>query len=90
MPQDCRLTFNREKNRLYIHVFAWPFKQLLLPGYRGKVRYAQLLGDASEVPVAQVTDHQAGMEPLAAKEVILELPVHQPNAVAVIELFLSG
>jgi alpha-L-fucosidase len=25
-PRDCRLTWNPEKKRLYVHIFAWPYK----------------------------------------------------------------
>ena len=49
-PRDCRLTYNPETKRLYVHVFAWPFQHLHLDGFAGKVEYAQLLNDASEIP----------------------------------------
>ena len=48
-PADCRYTYNEKTNRLYLHVFAWPFETLHLPGLAGKVKYAQFLHDASEV-----------------------------------------
>ena len=89
VPPDCRLTYHREAKRLYIHVFAWPFKHLMLRGYRGRVRYAQLLADASEVQVVVMEPRQAEMDPLAADDVVLELPVQQPGTVPVIELFLN-
>ena len=50
-PQDCRLTYNPETNRMYIHVFAWPFVELHLDGFADRIAYAQLLNDASEVKV---------------------------------------
>lgn len=28
-PDDCRLTYNPDTNRLYVHLFAWPYKPLL-------------------------------------------------------------
>lgn len=37
-PQDCRLTYNPEMNRLYVHLFTWPFKELHLDGLAGKVK----------------------------------------------------
>ena len=58
-PQDCRLTYNPEKKRLYVHVFAWPFKYLYLDGLAGKVEYAQLLHDGSEIGL-KATDWTAG------------------------------
>lgn len=42
-PPDVRYT------RLYLHLFAWPFGHVHLPGLAGRVAYAQLLHDASEV-----------------------------------------
>ncbi len=77
-PQDCRYTFNAETNRLYLHVFSWPFKHIHLPGMAPRVEYAQLLNDASEV------GRKAHDEDLT-----LELPVRKPDAtVPVVELFL--
>ncbi len=87
-PQDCRLTYNPETRRLYVHVFAWPFRALHLDGLAGKVEYAQLLNDASEIPIL-------GAEQLAHWRVpedvlVLALPVRKPDvAVPVIELFLK-
>ena len=48
-PEDCRYTYNPETKRLYLHIFAWPFKAVHLKGMAGKVKYAQLLNDASEI-----------------------------------------
>ena len=91
-PQDCRLTYNPETRRLYLHVFAWPFVHLHLPGFAGKVEYAQLLNDASEVKMVEQGLHGlAGAAPQTGEEglLTLELPVHQPNVtVPVVELFL--
>ena len=55
VPQDCRLTYNANTKRLYIHVFAWPFKHLYLSGYKGKIKYAHLLNDASEIKMTEIT-----------------------------------
>ncbi len=46
-PADARYT--QRADRLYLHLFAWPFQHVHLPGLAGKVDYAQLLNDASEV-----------------------------------------
>lgn len=51
-PADCRYT--QRGDRLYVHLFAWPLRHLHLPGLDGRVRYAQLLNDASEVVRVQV------------------------------------
>ena len=48
-PKNCELTWNPLTKRLYVHVFAWPFEQLHLSGLGERVKYAQLLHDASEI-----------------------------------------
>jgi len=86
-PQDCRLTYNPETRRLYVHVFAWPFKYLNLDGYRGKVEYAQLLNDASEVKMIDAKPESGDQE---KGLLTIELPVQKPNVtVPVVELFLK-
>jgi alpha-L-fucosidase len=81
-PQDCRLTYNPDTNRMYVHVFTWPFKTLFLDGFADKVEYAQLLNDASEV----LMKSQDG----EAETLALTLPVQQPDVtVPVIELFMK-
>ncbi len=83
-PRDCRLTYNPDARRLYVHVFAWPFKHLHLDGFKGKVEYAQLLNDGSEVKMIE-SDPGEGRTTLT-----LELPVQKPNVtVPVIELYLK-
>jgi alpha-L-fucosidase len=87
-PEDCRLTYNPETKRLYVHVFAWPFKHLFLDGYAGKVEYAQLLNDASEIPISEPDERQniEGRQ----DTLVLTLPVRKPDeAVPVIELYLK-
>lgn len=91
-PQDCRLTYNVSTKRLYIHVFAWPFKQLHVDGLAGRAEYAQLLNDASEVAMSKPEPHQVelGGGGGAADTVTLELPVQRPAvSVPVIEVFLK-
>ena len=89
-PQDCRLTYNPEKKRLYVHVFAWPFERLFLDGFKGKVEYAQLLHDASEVKMIDVPEWQARVDGAREDTIVLQLPVQKPNVmVPVIELFLA-
>ncbi|MBN1671369.1 MAG: alpha-L-fucosidase [Kiritimatiellae bacterium] len=92
-PEDCRLTYNPEKNVLYVHVFSWPFRHLCLPGMAGKVDYAQLLNDASEIKwMEEGPKAEAGAlaQEQAAGELTLVLPVKKPDVtVPVIELFLK-
>ncbi len=92
-PPDCRYTQNG--NRLYLHLFAWPFRHVHLPGLAGRVEYAQLLNDASEVKMIVVDPHQAAstitMAGISADMLTLELPIQKPDvAVPVVELFLKA
>ncbi|MCP4543950.1 MAG: alpha-L-fucosidase, partial [Chloroflexi bacterium] len=48
-PGNCILTHNPKTGRMYLHVLDWPLGKLYLKGWAGKVQYAQLLNDASEV-----------------------------------------
>ncbi len=91
-PQDCRLTYNPETNRLYVHLFTWPFKELHLDGLAEKASYAQLLNDASEIKFSKPRWHERmGTNKNACKDTItLQLPVQKPDVtVPVIELFLK-
>ncbi|OPX22418.1 MAG: alpha-L-fucosidase [Candidatus Latescibacteria bacterium 4484_107] len=91
-PPDCRFTQNG--NRLYLHLFAWPFKHVHLEGLAGQVEYAQLLNDASEVKTSVVDPHQQAQNTTMggqAGTLTLELPILKPAvAVPVIELFLKA
>jgi alpha-L-fucosidase len=74
---NTRLTYNPNTGKLYVHLFNYPTDgKLVLPGYKGKVKYAQLLNDASEV---QFTT--------AGSDIELKLPGEKPPyEVPVIEL----
>ena len=86
-PQDCRLTYNPQTRRLYVHVYAWPFKTLYIDGLAGKWEYAQLLNDASEI---KVTELEADKPEQRGGTVALSLPIQKPDVtVPVIELFLK-
>lgn len=91
-PADCRYT--RNGNRLYLHLFAWPFRYIHLPQLGGKVSYAQLMVDSSEIrqlhidPDRPAQNTQMGGQPEGT--LTLQLPVQRPNtAIPVIELFLT-
>ena len=90
-PQDCRLTYNPDTKRLYVHILAWPYKHLHLEGkaFGEQVEYAQLLNDASEVSMRMDQWHakQAGA---LEQGLTLTLPQTEPNVeVPVVELFLK-
>ena len=90
-PPDCRYT--RRDDRLYVHVFSWPLGHLHLPGLAGKVAYAQLLNDASELILEENDPYQHAQNTVPAGQpagtLTLRLPITPPPvAVPVIELFL--
>ncbi len=92
-PPDCRYT--QRGDRLYVHLFAWPFRHLHLAGLADRVEYAQLLNDASEIrtrvigPGGQAQNTRMGGLPEGT--LTLDLPtVAPPVSVPVIELFLKG
>jgi alpha-L-fucosidase len=89
-PVDCRLTYHPEKKRLYVHVFAWPYKFIHLDGLDPKkVAYAQLLNDGSEVGLG-LDDWHAGQLAGDKKTLTIVLPQTKPNVtVPVVELFLK-
>jgi alpha-L-fucosidase len=89
-PDGCR--FTQRGNRLYLHIYNWPFRHIHLAGLAGKVRYAQFLHDASELHWLEPTSGvQTTIEvPVAPGTLTLELPVRQPNVVVpVVELVLK-
>jgi len=90
-PPDCRYTQNGD--RLYLHLFAWPFRYVHLDGLAGRVAYAQLLDDASEITLVTIDPRQQAqnttMGSVGRDTLTLELPIQRPDvAVPVIELFL--
>ncbi len=90
-PQDCRFTQNGKC--LYLHLFSWPYKHVHLEGFAGKVAYAQLMNDASEVKLIQTDpNQQAQNTTMGGKDglLTLELPLQKPDVVVpVVELFLK-
>lgn len=92
-PENCFLTYNPDTKRLYVHLLQWPFKTLYLPGYKGKVKYAQFLHDGSEIKyTARSSASHASHTTVTAGEndLIVNLPVQKPNVeIPVIELFLE-
>lgn len=79
-PDNGLLTYNPETKRLYVHLLDYPLQQLVLPGYKGKIRYAQFLHDASEIR----------MSVTGKGDVALSLPVVKPPVqIPVVELVLE-
>ena len=78
VPEHCLLTYNPSSKRLYIHLMDYPGGKLVLKGYKGKVKYAQFLHDASEIKREENGD-----------DLVLTLPEKQPGfTIPVLELML--
>ncbi len=90
-PADCRLTQSEDGKRLYVHLFAYPFAHLQLRGLAGKVEYAQVLHDASELLFTEGgVNHFSEGAARGDDLLVIELPpVKPPVLVPVIELFLK-
>ena len=89
-PANCAYTWNPETRRLYLCCFAWPFKHVHLPNLgKGRVKYAQLLADGSEIRRREGALSMSGTTPEGA--LTLDLPVLLPEGceVPVIELILN-
>ena len=89
-PDNCLLTYNPKTNRLYVHVLEWPFKTIYLPGLAGKVKYAQILNDASELKISNKKGAWLDDVDKNDRGLKLNIPVKPPNSeIPVIELFLN-
>jgi alpha-L-fucosidase len=91
LPPGVVLT--QRADRLYLHLFAWPFGHLHLRGLADRVRYAQLLHDASEIRTTRIDPDQQALNTTPGGQppgtLTLNLPPVRPDvAVPVIELFL--
>ncbi len=91
-PNGCSFTYNAEKNRLYIHIFDWPFGRINVHGLAGKVKYAQLLHDGSEVFHVDAQKAMWNGEAQSDDTVTFYLPVKNPKEdfiIPTIEVFLK-
>jgi alpha-L-fucosidase len=88
-PADCRFTQNGD--RLYLHIFSWPFRHIHLEGLKGKIAYAQLLHDGSEVKILDPGAADSHITPGSSEgSLVIELPVVKPDVeVPVVEIFLK-
>lgn len=94
LPAPGGTVLTRRAERLYLHLLAWPFGHLHLPGLAPSVRYARFLHDGSEVrrseidPAQQAWNTVPGGQP--AGTLTLHLPTQRPAVeVPVIELVLT-
>ena len=90
-PADCRYTQSEDGKRLYVHLFAYPFKALELKGLAGKVEYAQFLHDGSELLYTEENiDRPFAGDVSDEGRLTITLPVVKPDVIVpVIELFLK-
>jgi alpha-L-fucosidase len=90
VPDHSLLTYNPETKRLYIHLLDYPLTNFRLPGYKGKVKYAQFLHDASQIQVTAPYGHHMQGSIATENDLNLRLPVIKPNVeIPVIEIFLE-
>ncbi|RAJ10975.1 alpha-L-fucosidase [Chitinophaga skermanii] len=83
------LTYNPKTKRLYVHLVDYPLSRLVLPGYEGKVKYAQFLHDNSEIKMTASNGHWDNSD-YKKGDLTLILPVTKPNVeIPVIELVLA-
>jgi alpha-L-fucosidase len=71
-PSGCKLTYNPQSKRIYIHVFNWPEEgKLELTGFDRRIYCVRLLNDGSEI---SFTDDPAVLA-LPAKPSLVTIPV---------------
>jgi alpha-L-fucosidase len=82
-PDSTKLTYNATTKRLYVFLYDYPTgSSITLPGYKGKIKYAQFLADNSELKFKD-TDKNSN-------DIVLELPEKKPDfEIPVIELILE-
>ncbi|MDB5276230.1 MAG: alpha-L-fucosidase [Ferruginibacter sp.] len=80
VPSNDKLTYNAAAKRLYVHLFEYPADgKLLLPGYKGKIKYAQFLHDNSELKMME-----------QGNDILLTLPEKKPvYEIPVVELTVN-
>jgi alpha-L-fucosidase len=83
IPDGDKLTYSKATGRLYLHLYEYPKDgKLVLPGYKGKIKYAQFLNDHSELIYKSSKTN--------AEDLVLTLPLKKPlYEIPVIELTLQ-
>ncbi|UOE47570.1 alpha-L-fucosidase [Mucilaginibacter sp. SMC90] len=80
IPEGTKLTYNKAAGKLYVQLFSYPQGKLILPGYKGKIKYAQFLNDSSELLYKEAN----------GDDLEVTLPAKKPNyEIPVIELTLQ-
>ena len=82
VPDGTKLTYNKTTKRLYVQLYNYPQGKLILPGYNGKIKYAQFLNDNSELLYKPADGN--------ADDLVLTLPEKKPGyEIPVVELTLK-
>ena len=82
VPDGTKLTYNKTTKRLYVQLYNYPQGKLILPGYNGKIKYAQFLNDSSELLYKPADGN--------ADDLVLTLPERKPGyEIPVVELTLK-
>ena len=90
--EGYRLTYNKETNRLYIHIYSWPYRMLHVKSLKDKVAFMQLLHDGSELAYSSSEVPVCGGKITHKDDSIsIYLPVNKPEnmIVPVIEVMLK-
>src|SRR5882757_3748936 len=86
-PEGTKLTYNPVTKKLYVHLFNYTAGNFTLPGYGGKIKYAQFLHDGSEL---QTADKSFIVNAKSGDDIVLSLPAQKPPVeIPVIELILN-
>ncbi|MCR5262922.1 MAG: alpha-L-fucosidase [Clostridiales bacterium] len=90
-PNGVKMTQSVDGSRLYLHLFEYPFANLELPGFAGKVDYAQFLHDGSELLFDEKkVNHFSEGASQADDLLVIKLPIIKPRTIVpVIELMLK-
>lgn len=90
VPANTLLTYNPATKRLYVHLLDYPLQNFTLPGYKGKVKYAQFLHDGSEIKITNPSGSHRMEDSETNNDLNLSLPVIKPDVeIPVIELILE-
>jgi alpha-L-fucosidase len=82
-PDNTLLTYNPKTKRLYVHLLSYPMGNLKLKNMADKVKYIQLLHDASEIKYRPGNADEKN-------DLNLQLPVHKPPVeIVVLEVILK-
>ena len=90
-PKGGVYTQSADGKRLYLHLFSWPFRHLHLPELASKVKYMQLLNDASEIKWSEPDSTRPwDSEAPTGESILMYVPVQKPDAtVPVVEIILK-